>query len=164
MNEKNPQMALNLGNELWRYSTLVYEGQKVRKCLHTLQDEFSLNINSILTALFAAKKGQSLSADDWLKLQKETRVFELACSQARQLRRALKAGDEDLYTQAKQHELFLEQCHLAMLHENLEKKAIGASGSVSAMDNVAAYCHTQMKNVERIQNLISSLIKYVNLV
>ena len=158
MKMKNPQMINNLDNELWRYALEVYSSNEVRECLHVFQDEFGLNINSILSALFAASQANSLPVQFWQKHASELKVFEMASQQARTLRRKLSGENAELYEQAKQHELFLEQWHLAFMAEKMQ--CLNAGVSASAMDNVLSYCSAVLEGeVDPVLALVEQLME-----
>lgn len=155
-------MITHLDNELWQYALRVYKIDEVKACLHILQDEFGFNMNVIIGALFSAVQSKETKLSFYQLMANDIACFEDACRQARELRRNLKLGSADVYQQAKQHELFLEQWQLDFLYKQISGLDVIDKISGLAVDNIRSYCEYMHSDNTAVALLVNQLCRAAN--
>lgn len=154
-------MAENLNNEFWQFSLSTYGDSRLSKCLLLMQNNYGANINCMLMALYAAKCGYYLESEHWLQFRKASDLEQQACTEARRIRMSLKNSDQQLYQQAKEYELQLEQLHQEKLYNTLQDIAVNTSGKPLAMDNMCSYWQASFKR-KLMPPELESLVKSLN--
>ena len=154
-------MAENLNNEFWQFSLSTYGDSGVSECLLLMQSDYGANINCMLMALYAAKCGYHLESKHWLQFREASDLEQQACTEARHIRMSLKSGDQQLYLQAKEYELQLEQLHQEKLYKTLKDIAVNTSDKLLAMDNMCSYWQASFKK-KFMPAELESLVKSLN--
>ena len=130
---------------LWAFSLRTYARPGVAQACLALQDQAGADVNLLLFALWAASRGQSLTAADMARVDAATRPWRdgVVCP-LRATRRALKAlgGTRDaerLRDQVKQAELEAERQQQAVMESLLPPQAEPTAHPGLALANLTAY-------------------------
>ncbi|GGD77042.1 TIGR02444 family protein [Lacimicrobium alkaliphilum] len=94
-------------SEFWTFSLKVYPDWQ--QTLLLLQDEYGLNINLLLFCIYLEKSGQGLSDQQMASLIQICDQTATLFTSMREVRRAAKGVNQQVYSQLKQAELELEK-------------------------------------------------------
>lgn len=108
-----------LDNDLWRFAINFYTKPYVAEFLLHLQDEYLLDVNIILLMLYLEQQGVVINETHIAQLLEKTASWRQSVAKMRETRREIKTLDADLYQQAKQLELDIEQHYIANLFQHV---------------------------------------------
>lgn len=123
------------GEALWRFAIAIYEAPGAADACLLLQDRHGVNVNLLLTALYAVRQGTPLAADDLAALDAAVAGWQReVVERLRAVRRVMKAkpelaawpGAAALRNQVKAAELEAERLTLAALARRLAAMALAA--------------------------------------
>lgn len=135
--------------QFWSWSCQTYQFSAVRKLCLLLQDEYQLNVNFLLLAIWTEQQAIGLIAEDWQTISAECEPIELKIQQMRAKRRRLKSVSHQQYTKALELELKGEKF--------LQNQAIK---SISALQNNKQIQHEAAKEI-KIEALSHNLQAYL---
>ncbi|MCE2595394.1 TIGR02444 family protein [Motilimonas cestriensis] len=150
-------------NDLWRQCEALYNAN-TQPTLLQLQNEFALNVNLLLLALFLDKKGLQLSAERWQRLSEQAERYERCILRPYRLaRQQLKTQrTPQNYQQILAIELILEralQQQLWQAHLAEQRLAAQTTSHRSMPKNGQRYLAIRTINNKKTTNLFNKLAK-----
>ncbi|MCE9677642.1 TIGR02444 family protein [Shewanella sp. AS1] len=128
-----------LDNTLWQECDNFYHQQQANFLM--LQDEYGVNVNLLLLALWLDQKQQGLSDENWQYLASELEVWEQKLLHPyRRLRKLSKYNLADTeYQQMLEVELMLERKSQALILHKLNQLTLAPQASGSQGENTRLY-------------------------
>lgn len=141
------QLLQHHQDNFWDWSCVFYEVTQAKPLLLKLQDSYQLNVNYVLLALWAEKRGIAMDAVIWKKVIRDGQQATQAVSGLRNRRRQAKhLGQKDEYKKLLAVELKGEKLVQQQAIKSLLPFWPIVPHSVEPMSNLRLYIQTQAQS------------------